>query len=122
MAWPKGKPRGGDRFAVSEKTNKPETTVESGDRPSENNAGACVAKIQFDAVLLEFEIQRLGGSKGIASSNTARFSRSAGNTIELDTATGLVTIGHTSGGVYVVPIQRVKTFEPLPTEDKPATA
>ena len=73
-----------------------------------------MAKIQFDAVLLEFEIQRMGGSKGLASSNTSRFSRAAGNSIELDTDTGLVRIDHSNGGVYVVPIQRVKTFEPLP--------
>jgi hypothetical protein len=69
--------------------------------------------IEFDAVLLEFEVARIGGTKGLATSNTARFSRSAGNTVTLDIATGLVHIGHKNGGAIIVPRERVKYFEPI---------
>lgn len=124
MAWPKGKPRGGDRFVASEKANKPETTVQSGDRPSEN-PGSIVAKIQFGTVRLDHEVERLGGSKGLAKSSSSQFDEKGGCTVELDTGTGLVTITHTlSGEQHIAPRERVLFFKPvtLKVEDKPATA
>ena len=71
-------------------------------------------RIQFQSVLLEREITRLGACKGLASSSTARFSVEAGNTIELDTATQLVRISHDKSGAAVkVPVCRVLQFEDL---------
>lgn len=124
MGRPRGRPRKHDRFVAPEKGEKPETTNESGDRPSEN-PGESVAqsqKIQFAAVRLDFEPERLGDTKGLASSTTAYYTVRAGNTITLDTATGLVTISHSRDfACIVVPRERVRFFVPL-AEDKPTAA
>lgn len=83
-----------------------------------------MAKILFDTVLLDFEVQRLGGQKGLATSNTTRFGSPNGCAVELETTTGLVTITHqTTKEAITVPRERVKLFEPLkpkPEEMAPA--
>lgn len=106
MAWPRGKPR------------KPVTIEDSpianSDCPSENT-GVEVAKLRFGAVHLDHEVDRLGGSKGLARASTSFFGANSGCTVELDPTTGLVSIVHTdTGASIVVPRERVKRFEPLP--------
>lgn len=49
-------------------------------------------QIKFDAVTFERTINRIGGSKGLASSDTAFFSATNGLEITLDVAAQLVTI------------------------------
>lgn len=72
--------------------------------------------IAFGAVHLLDEVDRLGNKQGRAAVNTTFFRIDAGYTIELDTATGLVTIRHKEhGGAIVVPRERIKRFEPLPS-------
>lgn len=88
-----------------------------------------MAKIQFGGVHLDHEVDRLGG-QGFAYASTTFFranpgaarpgeasanaARAVNYTIELDTATGLVTVTADNGGAIVVPRERVKRFEPLP--------
>lgn len=81
-----------------------------------------LAKLQFDAVHLDHPVDRLGGGAGtLAYANTEFFSSSKGGyTIELDTATNLVTVRNKANtGAIVIPIHRVKRFEPLLEESKP---
>lgn len=72
------------------------------------------SKIQFEAVGLDYEFQRLGGHKGLATSSTTFFSAEKQKelTIELDPATGLVTIRHDNGEAIVIPRERVRYFTP----------
>ena len=77
-----------------------------------------MARLVFDAVHVDHEIQRLGGDQGHAWANTSYFSAKGRYAVELDTAAGLVYITHEGGGAIVVPRERVKRFEPK--ADKPA--
>lgn len=79
------------------------------------------AKILFDAVHLDHPVDRMGGV-GMAYANTEFFSRTKGGyTIELDTGTNLVTVRNKENtAAIVVPIHRVKRFEPIRDEPKPA--
>ncbi len=90
-----------------------------------------MAKLQFGGVHLDHEVDRLGGI-GLAYANTSYFRsggfpsqpsgpRSQSYVIELDTATGLVTVTAENGGAIVVPRERVKRFEPLPLKAEDAT-
>lgn len=86
-----------------------------------------MAKILFGGCHLDHEVDRLGGV-GLAAANTSYF-RNDGHgpkpvsyTIELDTDTGLVTITSGKGGSIVVPLARVKRFEPLLCAAPEATA
>jgi hypothetical protein len=82
-----------------------------------------MAKILFGGVHLLDEVDRLGGV-GFAYANTSYFrsappanhvgSKPQSYSIELDTDTGLVTVTAEAGGAVVVPLGRVKRFEPLP--------
>lgn len=77
-----------------------------------------MARLAFDAVHVDHEIQRLGGDGGHAWANTSYFGSKGKYAVELDTAAGLVYITHETGGAIVVPRERVKRFEPKP-EPKP---
>lgn len=83
-----------------------------------------MAKIHFGGVHLLDDVDRMGGV-GMAYANTSYFRaggfpaqpsgpKSQSYVIELDTATGLVTVTAENGGAIVVPRERVKRFEPLP--------
>ena len=101
MAWPKGRPR-------AAKPENPEN-----DCPLENTGETVATKIRFGSVHLVDEVDRLGGSKGLAKASTAYFGAQSGCVIELDVGTGLVHITHAeSGAAIVVPRERVKRFEP----------
>ena len=80
-------------------------------------------KLQFAAVELDYEVQRLGGSKGLATASTKFFSseRQPELRIELEDVTGLVTITHSCGEALVVPRERVRYFVPVKAKAAEAT-
>lgn len=107
MGWPKGKPR---KITEDSSFANPESV------PSENPGDPLPSSIQFGAVMLEFEMPKRT-TAGQAWSQTARFSVEGGYEVKLEGS--LVYITHEKGGACIIPIGRVKFFEPL---SKPAAA
>ncbi len=75
-------------------------------------------KITFGGVHLDHQVDRLGGmtvaTSSFRSSSAGLPEPRPGYEIELDVASGLVTIAAAGGGAIVVPRARVQRFEPLP--------
>jgi hypothetical protein len=72
-----------------------------------------MARIAFDAVYLDHDVPKLGGHAGQVYANTSYFSSAGSYAVELDPSCGLVYVTHEKGGAIVVPLERVKRFEPL---------
>lgn len=124
MGWPKGKPR---KPPESDQGMAPKLAVTqwpsaSGSIPSLSTddttdpGDSLPSSIQFGAVMLEFEMPKRT-TAGQAWSQTARFSVEGGYEVRLEGS--LVYITHEKGGACIIPIGRVKFFEPL---SKPAAA
>lgn len=72
-----------------------------------------MARIAFDSVYVDHEVPKLGGNMGHIYAHTSFFGSAGGYRVELDTSSSLVFITHEKGGAIVVPLDRVKRFEPL---------
>jgi len=72
-----------------------------------------MSRIAFDSVYIDHEVPKLGGNMGHVYAHTSFFGSVGGYRVELDTTSNLVYITHEKGGAVVVPLDRVKRFEPL---------